>query len=611
MLHMWKGVTLVTAGILAFIVGVWCFAPAAPSPAAVSAPDPPPMEVPPATTDAILPLSPPAETDETPATAPSALTPPNTPETANPRLTRANFDLIANGMTEEQVKVLLGNPTAAKLKTNPTRRALQWAQRKPFAVIEVEFINGLSAAKTTTLVPAAPPPDPAVTSTKPPNPAPVYAGWGKMTRANFELIKNGMTEDEVRAIFGPPKGTASRTTTMEGNTFRQKTLMWSHYQPDLTLKITVTIRNEKVSGKNWIQIGPAVPPPTVARVDEAEDRSVAFVKKLGGRVYRADYKPGRPVIGVDLVQSKITDAGLGQLAGLRELTKLQLHNTSIGDTGLQELAVFKQLQELTLDGTKISPAGLRALAGLNQLSWLGLGPKQINDATLETLRKMRMLHALSATSSKIYGVRPTGPDEVVGMYLSGSQVTDSGLKELVEFPKLDTLWLNETWISDTGLKELARFELKFLYLSKTPISNAGLKELAAHRQLKTLWLESTRITDSGLKQLAAGNLEELRLGDTSIGDAGLKQVAAHKQLQTLMLERTFVTNAGMKELAGLTQLRSLDLANTRIGDAGVRELQTLQQLAKLHLSFTEVSKSGLAELKKALPRCEIVHNTAK
>jgi len=34
-------------------------------------------------------------------------------------------------------------------------------------------------------------------------------------------------------------------------------------------------------------------------------------------------------------------------------------------------------------------------------------------------------------------------------------------------------------------------------------------------------------------------------------------------------------------------------------------------LGKLHLSFTQVSKGGFADLKKALPNCGIVHNTAK
>ena len=72
-----------------------------------------------------------------------------------------------------------------------------------------------------------------------------------------------------------------------------------------------------------------------------------------------------------------------------------------------------------------------------------------------------------------------------------------------------------------------------------------------------------------------------------------------------------VTDAGMKAVANLNKLSLLDLANTNVSDAGARELTALPQLGKLHLSFTQVSKGGFADLKKALPNCGIVHNTAK
>ena len=91
------------------------------------------------------------------------------------------------------------------------------------------------------------------------------AGSSKLTRANFEQIQNGMTEGQVTAIFGPPQGSASNTTTMEGNTVRSKTLTWRQSNPKIT--VTVTFRNEKVAGKNWLQITPLQPaapaPPAV------------------------------------------------------------------------------------------------------------------------------------------------------------------------------------------------------------------------------------------------------------------------------------------------------------------------------------------------------------
>ena len=57
--------------------------------------------------------------------------------------------------------------------------------------------------------------------------------------------------------------------------------------------------------------------------DDAEDKAVAFVKKLGGSVKRDDKAEGKPVRGVDLSnRTKVTDAGLKELAALKQLQSL-------------------------------------------------------------------------------------------------------------------------------------------------------------------------------------------------------------------------------------------------------------------------------------------------
>ena len=58
--------------------------------------------------------------------------------------------------------------------------------------------------------------------------------------------------------------------------------------------------------------------------DDAEDKAVAFVEKLGGKVTRDEKLPGKPVIGVHLSFSAVTDAGLKELAPLKNLATLDL-----------------------------------------------------------------------------------------------------------------------------------------------------------------------------------------------------------------------------------------------------------------------------------------------
>src|SRR5215218_3019317 len=47
------------------------------------------------------------------------------------------------------------------------------------------------------------------------------------------------------------------------------------------------------------------------RADDAEDKAVAFVEKLGGKVGRDEKAPGKPVVTVSLFyNSPVSDAGL-------------------------------------------------------------------------------------------------------------------------------------------------------------------------------------------------------------------------------------------------------------------------------------------------------------
>src|SRR5262249_11425215 len=59
--------------------------------------------------------------------------------------------------------------------------------------------------------------------------------------------------------------------------------------------------------------------------------------------------------------SKVTDAGLKELNGLKELQRLSF-SSRMTDTGLKELAGLKSLQTLTLDQTtQVTDAGVREL----------------------------------------------------------------------------------------------------------------------------------------------------------------------------------------------------------------------------------------------------------
>jgi internalin A len=232
----------------------------------------------------------------------------------------------------------------------------------------------------------------------------------------------------------------------------------------------------------------ATPEPT------AED-ATAFVERLGGHVIRDAKRPGRPVVEVLLAYTKLTDAGLEELAPLKSATTLDLTGTLVTDAGLKGLAVFTNLQKLYLMNNPVTGSGLKELRPLKNLTPLHLDHNHVTDAGVKELAALTTLTSLT--------LRDRGG------------ITDAGLKELAALKNLTTLRLG---CSDPTLSK---------------VTAAGLKELAPLKHLTTLSLTGTRMTDEWFKELAAlQSLRTLHFLCEGTG-VGLKELAPLKNLTTL------------------------------------------------------------------------------
>ncbi|MCS6850257.1 MAG: hypothetical protein NZ700_03690 [Gemmataceae bacterium] len=114
---------------------------------------------------------------------------------------------------------------------------------------------------------------------------------------------------------------------------------------------------------------------------------------------------------------------------------LALGGTRVTDAGLKELAGLKGLQSLDLLGTRVTDAGLKELAGL-KLKELYIPDQARTDLGLK--------HYLAAVEP------PTR------LYLSSWRLTDAGLKELAGLKGLQSLDLSETPVTDAGVAELQK-----------------------------------------------------------------------------------------------------------------------------------------------------------
>ena len=78
--------------------------------------------------------------------------------------------------------------------------------------------------------------------------------------------------------------------------------------------------------------------------DGDEQKVIAEIRRLGGEVGFDEKRPGKPLVDVFLDGTKVTDAGLADLKGLKRLTHLYLCDTGVTDAGLAHLKGLTELQ---------------------------------------------------------------------------------------------------------------------------------------------------------------------------------------------------------------------------------------------------------------------------
>src|SRR5947209_5615827 len=123
--------------------------------------------------------------------------------------------------------------------------------------------------------------------------------------------------------------------------------------------------------------------PAGAYADEAEEKAVAAVNKLGGRVYPVDRQPGQPVVAVEFYDKHLQKGDLKVLAAFQQLEGLHLLYSTLPDAELKELTALLRLKTLDLSRVPVTDAGMRELAGLQQLQMLNLSATKVTDAGLK------------------------------------------------------------------------------------------------------------------------------------------------------------------------------------------------------------------------------------
>ena len=168
--------------------------------------------------------------------------------------------------------------------------------------------------------------------------------------------------------------------------------------------------------------------------DPQRDRVVALVERLGGQIERDEKAPGRPVVGIRLATTRISDDQLGELRGLSSLRSLDLTQTRISDAGLAQLRGHEGLRSLDLFETRVTDRGFESIATMSGLETLVVGVMR-RDRRWDCLSSNRLNHLKTLS-------------------LFGLEVTDETLAPVARLTRLERLDLVDLKITDAGLVHL-------------------------------------------------------------------------------------------------------------------------------------------------------------
>jgi hypothetical protein len=226
---------------------------------------------------------------------------------------------------------------------------------------------------------------------------------------------------------------------------------------------------------------------------ELDDRALVVC----GRVNTIEY--------INFPDTKITDAGLQHLAGMKALRNLSLRETAVSDAGLAALRDLSNLEHVDIATTRVTDAGIAHFANLPKLKSLTIGSRLLTDDCGRHLAKCPSLTRLSLqsptlTDAVLHEIKDLDLHEF-GLY--GTQATGRALAEC-RWQNLDMLTLSLNHLDDEALTCLSNFpKLTYLEVMEPDVTDLAVPHISVLTKLNNLNLSWSSITAAGHGQLVA------------------------------------------------------------------------------------------------------------
>ena len=286
---------------------------------------------------------------------------------------------------------------------------------------------------------------------------------------------------------------------------------------------------------------------------------------------------------VKIVATKIEDSFLPPLLKLKNLKSLSMEGTArglpgspaLGDPSLVRLKELEKLPGLTFVELayfgKATDAGLEQLAGLKNLEGFTFRGSPVPGHAFAKFEGWTNLKRIRFHSNRL-------DDEGLGyvcdrfpnlesLNLIHSQaITDASAGHLLKLPKLNSLSLNGPKITAAVLKNLPRLPLEFVMLDQGAL-NPSAEAIATLKSIPTL--------------------RRLSLGGKTLTDGDLASLAQVTQLVEISFENLDLPDPRLPQLQAFSHLKSLTLALRPKGYPPETQAKVKALLPKLDVKFVQ------------------------
>ncbi len=332
---------------------------------------------------------------------------------------------------------------------------------------------------------------------------------------------------------------------------------------------------------------------------------------------------------INVLRFKRFEPSARRFSDLRSLRQLSIKDASIATDVAEAIGNVAGLRCLSLAGSEFDNGSLSVLNRLPELHTLDLS------RTRTAAGLLRSLKLTSIQTLELNGCPWVNDDLLLhlqaystlqSLELSGTQITDEGVRLLLKLP--DLRWLNLSDCGAIGTESLSMLsgvpslrhlnisghnlsvEAAFRFQKSRPSTTLNIPlnefpEMApilerSERAQEVLFIhglqslsvhDATGVDYSVLKQFP--ELRTLHLTGRGLNAQTTSFISDMKQLEYLDIDGANVTDNCLQHVSGATNLTSLDLSGTSVSDAGMLHLLPLTKLQVLDLSGTDITADGL------------------